>query len=155
MGPAASPNRPFPFLIHFACSCLTRMSIMPVGACLAWDGQFLSEIKTTTNLQHPNILPLHDSGEADGFLFFVMPYVEGESLQVLISARVSAEGDFRVLDRTVLFSGDHMGAGFDVMPDGEHFVMFLPEDEQPSKLVVITNFLAEIEHRLQALAGGP
>ena len=43
--------------------------------------RFLSEIKTTANLQHPHILPLHDSGEADGLLFYVMPYVEGESLR--------------------------------------------------------------------------
>jgi len=43
--------------------------------------RFLNEIKVTANLQHPHILPLHDSGEADGFLFYVMPYVEGESLR--------------------------------------------------------------------------
>ena len=43
--------------------------------------RFLSEIKTTANLQHPHILPLHDSGEAGGLLFYVMPYVEGESLR--------------------------------------------------------------------------
>ena len=43
--------------------------------------RFLSEIKTTANLQHPHILPLHDSGEADGFLFYVMPYVEGETVR--------------------------------------------------------------------------
>jgi serine/threonine-protein kinase len=43
--------------------------------------RFLAEIKTTANLQHPHILPLHDSGEADGFRFDVMPYVEGESLR--------------------------------------------------------------------------
>jgi serine/threonine-protein kinase len=43
--------------------------------------RFLAEIKTTANLQHPHILPLFDSGEADGFLFYVMPYVEGESLR--------------------------------------------------------------------------
>lgn len=43
--------------------------------------RFLGEIKTTANLQHPNILPLHDSGTADGYLYYVMPYVEGESLQ--------------------------------------------------------------------------
>ena len=43
-----------------------------------WSGpRFLAEIKTTANLTHPHILPLHDSGEADGFLFYVMPYVEG------------------------------------------------------------------------------
>ena len=43
--------------------------------------RFLAEIKTTANLQHPHILPLFDSGEADGFLFYVMPYVAGETLQ--------------------------------------------------------------------------
>ncbi len=43
--------------------------------------RFLAEIKTTANLQHPHILPLHDSGEADGLVYYVMPYVEGESLR--------------------------------------------------------------------------
>jgi serine/threonine-protein kinase len=43
--------------------------------------RFLAEIKTTANLQHPHILPLHDSGEAAGLVFYVMPYVEGESLR--------------------------------------------------------------------------
>jgi serine/threonine-protein kinase len=42
--------------------------------------RFLAEIRTTASLQHPHILPLFDSGEADGFLFYVMPYIEGESL---------------------------------------------------------------------------
>ncbi|MGD2124097.1 MAG: hypothetical protein PVJ76_20270, partial [Gemmatimonadota bacterium] len=71
----------------------------------------------------------------------------------LWAARVSGADEFRVLGRTLLFSGDRVAAGFDVMPDGEHFVMFLPEHEMPSKLVVITNFLTEVEERLQALAG--
>ena len=43
--------------------------------------RFLKEIETTANLQHPNILPLYDSGEADAFLYYVMPYVEGETLR--------------------------------------------------------------------------
>lgn len=43
--------------------------------------RFLSEIRTTANLQHPHILPLFDSGDADGLLFYVMPYVRGESLR--------------------------------------------------------------------------
>ncbi|HEV8195191.1 MAG TPA: protein kinase, partial [Gemmatimonadales bacterium] len=43
--------------------------------------RFLREIETTANLRHPHILPLYDSGEADGFLFYVMPFVEGESLR--------------------------------------------------------------------------
>ncbi len=43
--------------------------------------RFLAEIKVTANLQHPNLLPLFDSGEANGLLFYVMPFVEGESLR--------------------------------------------------------------------------
>jgi len=43
--------------------------------------RFLAEIKTTANLQHPHILGLFDSGEADGNVFYVMPYVDGESLR--------------------------------------------------------------------------
>jgi tetratricopeptide (TPR) repeat protein/tRNA A-37 threonylcarbamoyl transferase component Bud32 len=43
--------------------------------------RFLREVKLTARLEHPHILTLHDSGEADGFLFYVMPYVEGESLR--------------------------------------------------------------------------
>ncbi|MFL5519991.1 MAG: protein kinase domain-containing protein [Gemmatimonadales bacterium] len=43
--------------------------------------RFLREIATTASLRHPHILPLYDSGEADGLLFYVMPCVEGESLR--------------------------------------------------------------------------
>ena len=43
--------------------------------------RFLREIKTAARLNHPHILPLHDSGEIEGFLYYVMPYVEGESLR--------------------------------------------------------------------------
>ncbi|MDH4132515.1 MAG: serine/threonine-protein kinase, partial [Gemmatimonadota bacterium] len=55
--------------------------LRPELAAVIGAERFLSEIKTTANLQHPHILPLHDSGEADSFLFYVMPYVEGESLR--------------------------------------------------------------------------
>ena len=41
--------------------------------------RFLQEITTAARLQHPHILPLLDSGEAAGFLYYVMPYVEGET----------------------------------------------------------------------------
>ncbi len=43
--------------------------------------RFLAEIKLTANLQHPHILPLFDSGAADSFLFYVMPFVSGETLR--------------------------------------------------------------------------
>jgi serine/threonine-protein kinase len=43
--------------------------------------RFLREIRTIAGFTHPHILPLHDSGECDGLLFYVMPYVRGESLR--------------------------------------------------------------------------
>ena len=55
--------------------------LKPELAAVVGAERFLAEIKTTANLQHPHILPLFDSGEADGFLFYVMPYVEGETLR--------------------------------------------------------------------------
>ena len=44
--------------------------------------RFLREVDVVASLNHPRILPLYDSGDANGFLFFVMPYVQGESLRV-------------------------------------------------------------------------
>jgi serine/threonine-protein kinase len=51
-----------------------------LGAALGAE-RFLREIETTANLRHPHILPLYDSGTAGGFLYYVMPLVEGESLR--------------------------------------------------------------------------
>ena len=48
--------------------------------------RFLQEIRVTARLAHPHILPLLDSGEADGFLYYVAPYVEGESLRQRLTA---------------------------------------------------------------------
>ncbi|MEJ2240341.1 MAG: alpha/beta fold hydrolase, partial [Gemmatimonadales bacterium] len=56
--------------------------------------RFLSEIRVTANLQHPNILPLFDSGEAGSLIYYVMPYVAGESLRELIRR----EGEFAIAD---------------------------------------------------------
>src|SRR6185436_18689247 len=54
--------------------------LRPELAAVIGAERFLGEIKLTANLQHPHILPLFDSGEADSFLFYVMPFVEGETL---------------------------------------------------------------------------
>jgi serine/threonine-protein kinase len=56
--------------------------------------RFLREIEIAAQLHHPHILALHDSGEADGFLYYVMPYVEGESLR----DRIAREGELPVAD---------------------------------------------------------
>jgi serine/threonine-protein kinase len=53
--------------------------LRPALAAVIGAERFLHEIEVTAHLQHPHILPLFDSGEADGFLYYVMPHVEGES----------------------------------------------------------------------------
>ncbi len=55
--------------------------LKPDLAATLGASRFLREIETAAKLNHPHILPLFDSGEADGFLFYVMPFVEGESLR--------------------------------------------------------------------------
>src|SRR6266542_1222698 len=55
--------------------------LKPELAAVLGAERFVVEIKTTAALQHPHILPLFDSGTADGFLYYVMPYVEGETLR--------------------------------------------------------------------------
>ncbi|MGD2124298.1 MAG: serine/threonine-protein kinase, partial [Gemmatimonadota bacterium] len=56
--------------------------------------RFLREIRTTASLSHPHILPLFDSGEAHGFLYYVMPFVDGESL----ADRLEREGELPLED---------------------------------------------------------
>jgi serine/threonine-protein kinase len=55
--------------------------LKPELAAVLGADRFVVEIKTTAALQHPHILPLFDSGTADSFLFYVMPYIEGETLR--------------------------------------------------------------------------
>ena len=59
--------------------------LRPELAAVIGAERFLQEIKVTANLQHSHILPLYDSGAAEGFLFYVMPYVEGETLRTLLA----------------------------------------------------------------------
>ena len=61
--------------------------------------RFLREIETAAGLTHPHILPLHDSGDADGFLYYVMPYVEGESLRERLARERSSRWTTRCRSR--------------------------------------------------------
>ena len=72
--------------------------LKPELAAVVGAERFLAEITTTANLTHPHILPLHDSGEADGFLFYVMPHIEGESLR----ERIDREKQLRVKDSVAI-----------------------------------------------------
>ena len=56
--------------------------------------RFLREIEIAANLTHPHILPLYDSGEADGFLYYVMPYIQGDTLR----DRIDKEGELPVAE---------------------------------------------------------
>ncbi len=60
--------------------------------------RFLREITIAAQLHHPHILPLYDSGEAEGFLYYVMPLVEGESLRDRLERETAAASRGRVAD---------------------------------------------------------
>ena len=66
--------------------------LRPDLAATLGSERFLREIEIAANLTHPHILPLYDSGEADGFLFYVLPYIDGESLR----DRLVREGELPV-----------------------------------------------------------
>jgi hypothetical protein len=71
-----------------------------LGAAVGAD-RFLREIETVAGLAHPHVLALHDSGEASGLLFYVMPFVDGESL----GERLEREGQFP-LDEAIRIAGE-------------------------------------------------
>jgi len=66
--------------------------LRPELAAALGHERFVREIEIAAQLQHPHILPLFDSGEAEGFLYYVMPFVDGESLR----ERLSREGSMPI-----------------------------------------------------------
>ncbi len=68
--------------------------LRPELAAVLGAERFLKEIEVTANLQHPHILPLHDSGEADGFLYYVMPFVDGASLRGVMNQKRQLELEY-------------------------------------------------------------
>ncbi|MDH3456353.1 MAG: serine/threonine-protein kinase [Gemmatimonadota bacterium] len=70
--------------------------LRPEMAAALGPDRFPREISIVAKFQHPHILPLHDSGEIGGFLYYVMPFVEGESLR----ARIDREGALPINDAT-------------------------------------------------------
>ncbi len=79
--------------------------LKPELAAVLGAERFVVEIKTTAALQHPHILPLFDSGEADGFLYYVMPFIDGETLR----AKLDRETQLGV-DEAVRITTDVAGA---------------------------------------------
>ena len=84
--------------------------------------RFIREIKVTANLQHPNILPLYDSGAAEDFLYYVMPYVDGESLRAKIDRdrQLSVEetiGIARAIAAALDYAHEHGIVHRDIKPE--------------------------------------
>src|SRR5213593_3389077 len=110
--------------------------------------RFLREIQVTAHLTHPNILPLLDSGRADDFLYYVTPYVEGESLR----NRLDREGQLPVAE-AVRLSRDVAGA-----LDYAHRHQIVHRDIKPENILleegqaVVADF--GIARALQAAEGG-
>src|SRR5687768_5626410 len=81
-----------------------------LGAVLGLE-RFTSEIEVTANLQHPNLLPLFDSGAAGDLLFYVMPFVEGESLRARLDREKQLPIDDAIRLATAVASALDSGAG--------------------------------------------
>ena len=88
--------------------------------------RFLREIRTTATLNHPHIVPLHDSGEADGIVYYVMPFVDGESLR----DRLDREGQLPVAD-AVRIASDIASA-----LDYAHRHGFVHRDVKPANILL-------------------
>jgi serine/threonine-protein kinase len=89
--------------------------LRPELAAVLGAERFLTEIKVTANLQHPHILPLHDSGEASGFLFYVMPFVEGESLRDRLDRETQLSIEDALLIAQEVADGLNHAHGFSVI----------------------------------------
>src|SRR3954447_3350597 len=85
--------------------------LRPELGTLLGPERFTREIRVAAGLSHPHILPLHDSGDADGLLFYVMPYVRGESLRQKLARQKQLPVDEAInIVRQVAAALDHAHA---------------------------------------------
>ncbi|MGD2070539.1 MAG: serine/threonine-protein kinase, partial [Gemmatimonadota bacterium] len=120
--------------------------LTPAVAAALGAGRFLAEIETTAGLHHPHILPLFDSGEADGFLYYVMPHVKGETLR----DRLEREGQLPV-DEAVTLAEKVAGA-----PQAAHDAGIVHRDVKPSNILISKGepLVADFGIALAVQAGG-
>jgi serine/threonine protein kinase len=120
--------------------------LKPELAAVVGAERFLAEIKTTANLQHPNILPLFDSGEADGD-------------RGLVAAQVDTNSGFQVGEKETLFTipvgyrASNTNTLFGVSPDDQRFLMARAyqgdSQEAPERpFVLVNNFFEELRQRV-------
>jgi serine/threonine protein kinase/Flp pilus assembly protein TadD len=88
--------------------------------------RFLREIRTAARLQHPHIVPLHDSGESHGFLYYVMPFAAGESLRERLAREPRVP-----LDETLRIARDVAGA-----LDHAHAAGIIHRDIKPENIML-------------------
>ncbi|HIF07663.1 MAG TPA: hypothetical protein EYQ64_12155 [Gemmatimonadetes bacterium] len=126
--------------------------LKPELAAVIGAERFLSEIRTTANLQHPHILALFDSGSADGFLYYVMPFIDGETIREKIDrerqlgvdeARTNPE--FRVQSTISLgvelgFARSRSTRQFDVSPRDQRILMLRIVDRRADELILVENW---------------
>ena len=95
--------------------------LKPELAAVLGAERFVQEIKTTAALQHPHILPLFDSGAADGFLFYVMPFIDGETLRMQLARGPlpvsEALGILRNVAQALVYAHEHGVVHRDIKPD--------------------------------------
>ena len=89
--------------------------LRPELAAVLGAERFVQEITTTANLQHPHILPLHDSGDADGFLYYVMPFIDGETLREKLNRETQLGIDEAVKITTEIADALNYAHGEDVI----------------------------------------
>src|SRR6185436_3353208 len=99
---------------------------MTIGA-----GRFLSEIQIVARMVHPHILPLHDSGEADGYVYYVMPFIDGGSLRDMLmrEKRLGAQRAIELADpiADALSYAHHLGVLHrDIKPENVLFASTHP-----------------------------
>ncbi len=133
--------------------------LRPGLAAVLGAARFVQEITTTANLQHPHILPLFDSGEADSFLYYVMPFIDGETLRDKLNRETQLGVDEAVrITADIADAADSLGrrhSWVDVLPNGKGvlFALAFGPDRSASIIHVADLATAEVHELTPGMMG--